>query len=174
MGDEVSANSKSNSQMSDSMDDIQRKMLLLEVEGDEKSSFDDVITGAESDNGWENCLKETEEESVISQWITEESHTMAESSATIQEEGPLSYYELDDLNHKPMGNSSRIGRVPSQYQLDALSEVFIFDIPQHIAMKKMENSCQAAVFNSIPTDQDSVNYGATPYFISSEYVSEML
>ncbi|EFO86129.1 hypothetical protein CRE_02297 [Caenorhabditis remanei] len=157
--------------MSDSVENIQRKMILLEIEKNEKSSFDDVITGAESDNGWEDCLKETEY-SVTSQWISESDNTV--SSQTIQEssEGPISYYELDDLNHKPIGNNSRMARVPSQYQLDALSEMFIFDLPQHIAMQRMENACDPVVLNSI--DQEAVNRGTTPCFINSEYVSEMI
>uniref|UniRef100_A0A1I7UYW5 BESS domain-containing protein n=1 Tax=Caenorhabditis tropicalis TaxID=1561998 RepID=A0A1I7UYW5_9PELO len=157
--------------------------LLLEIEKNEKSSFDDVITGAESDNGWEDCLKERgeEEESMDSQWMTEEcTNSFTSSSVTIHEsypssDGPQSFYELDDLNHKPVDNSFRLARVPSQYQLDALSEMFIFDIPQHIVMQKAQESCRPpATFNSSTLDQDCPNDGATPFFVNSEYASEML
>ncbi|CAL2032791.1 unnamed protein product [Caenorhabditis brenneri] len=177
MGDEISGDLKSNSQISTSIDNIERKMLLLEIEKNEKSSFDDIITGAESDNGWEDCLKETEEIE-DSQWMTDDcSRSTILSSETIHEnqsDGPQSFYELDDLNHKPIDNNARMARVPSQYQLDTLSEVFIFDIPQHIVMQKTQNSCHPSTFNVMTMNQDNGNDGATPYFVNSEYVSEML
>ncbi|PIC45528.1 hypothetical protein B9Z55_005512 [Caenorhabditis nigoni] len=149
------------------MENIQRKLILLEIEKNEKSSFDDVITGAESDNGWES-IKDNTEDSMNSNWQMTEEITSVASSPTLQEysDGPQSFYELDALNHKPVDNSFRTTRVPSQYQLDALSEMFIFDLPQHIALQRMNNSCQI--------DQDAENSSGTPYFINSEYVSEML
>ncbi|ULU05567.1 hypothetical protein L5515_014028 [Caenorhabditis briggsae] len=170
MGDELSENSKS--QISSSMENIQRKLILLEIEKNEKSSFDDVITGAESDNGWES-IKDNTEDSINSNWQMTEEITSV-SSPTLQEysDGPQSFYELDALNHKPVDNTFRTTRVPSQYQLDALSEMFIFDLPQHIALQRMNNSCQAEAYNVI--DQDAENRNGTPYFINSEYVSEML
>lgn len=145
--------------------------MLLEIEKNEKSSFDDVITGAESDNGWEDCLRETE--SVQSQWITEQSTIAYPETTRVNCDGPQSYYELADLNYKPAENTVRLARVPSQYQLDALSEIFVFDVPQHIAVKKVEASFLPKYVNtSSEVAQNSVN--TTPYFVNSEYVSEML
>lgn len=118
----------------------------MEIAENEKSRFDDVITGAESDNGWEDCWKETEnsvtqsadevitERSVPSEWRDQLSDELTMSPGTVQEElhsAPRSYYELMDLNREPVESSVRMARVPSQYQLDALSEMFIFDVPQH-------------------------------------------
>ncbi|CAI2345434.1 unnamed protein product [Caenorhabditis sp. 36 PRJEB53466] len=178
--------------MSDSatMENVERKMLLLKIAENERSRFDDVITGAESDNGWEDCWKETEnsvtqtvddldtKRSVPSEWLDEQQTTVTMSSATFNENelsAPRSYYELRDLNREPVESTVRLARVPSQYQLDALSEMFIFDVPQHYAITKVTN-CQPASINVVSMDQDRpiVNDGSTPYFVNSEYVSELL
>ncbi|KAF1765293.1 hypothetical protein GCK72_005245 [Caenorhabditis remanei] len=194
MGDANSADLKTleNGSNSSSIDNVERKMILLKIAENEKSRFDDVITGAESENGWEDCWKETEDSvtqsideldrSIPEEWIDEHPKTIAPSPGVYSIEKPLqsaphSYYELMDLNVENIDNTVRMARVPSQYQLDALSEMFIFDVPQHYTMRKASANCQPLPTNIVSADQEDrpdVNDWTTPYFVNSEYVSELL
>ncbi|CAP23804.1 Protein CBG02774 [Caenorhabditis briggsae] len=194
MGDANTADLKTleNGSNSSSIDNVERKMLLLKVAESEKSHFDDVITGAESDMGCENAWQETEnsvtqslddlhtKRSIPEEWVDE--HPMVQNASVLQMEqqmapsAPHSYYELMDLNREPVDSTVRMARVPSQYQLDALSEMFIFDVPQHFTMKKPSTThCQPNPTNIISADQDVTPADwSTPYFVNSEYVSELL
>ncbi|CAB03814.1 Ovule protein [Caenorhabditis elegans] len=190
MGDENYVGSKTIDKMStsSSIENVERKMILLKIAENEKSQFDDVITGAESDNGWEDCWKETEDSvtktivddvEIPDEWVDDYSVPVAPVVHKEQEppSAPHSYYELMDLNAEPVNNTVRMARVPSQYQLDALSEMFVYDVPQHYTMKKAE-TCQPVMNNVISADQDHPEIVAddwnTPCYVNSEYVSELL
>uniref|UniRef100_A0A8R1HU62 Uncharacterized protein n=1 Tax=Caenorhabditis japonica TaxID=281687 RepID=A0A8R1HU62_CAEJA len=178
--------------VSSSVENVQRKMILMQIAESEKSHFDDVLTCHETDNGWTPChWKETEnsvtqsdmelntKRSVPSEWLDEQDAvTMAPvewAGKNAEIAAPNSYYELMDLNEEPVESNVRLARVPSQYQLDALSEMFIFDVPQHYAIRKSTN-CHIANITAVSMDQDRpiVDDGATPYYVNSEYASELL
>uniref|UniRef100_A0A8R1DYE1 Uncharacterized protein n=1 Tax=Caenorhabditis japonica TaxID=281687 RepID=A0A8R1DYE1_CAEJA len=181
MGDAKLTGSGTISQMtttdnSGSVEDVRNEMILLEIAENEKSRFDDVVTGAESSNGWEDCWKDdltvdSARSGPPSEWVDELSTSVTVSPMTIQEKdrdsAPNSYYELMDLNGDDVENTVRMARVPSQYQLDALSEMFIFDVPQNFSI------CQESNYPSRSYQPMEENDG-TPFYVNSEYVSEML
>ncbi|CAL2033158.1 unnamed protein product [Caenorhabditis brenneri] len=187
MGDAKSADLKTleNRSTTSSIDDIERKMILLKIEENEKSCFDDSM----DENEWEeteNSVTQTIDDSdtkrsIPEEWIDEYAPLQVlsdEQQKQIQPAAPHSYYELMDLNGEPVESTVRLARVPSQYQLDELSEMFIFDVPQNYTMRPTSTDhCQPLPANIISADQDNVpniNDWTNPCYVTSEYVSELL
>uniref|UniRef100_A0A1I7UC82 ATS domain-containing protein n=1 Tax=Caenorhabditis tropicalis TaxID=1561998 RepID=A0A1I7UC82_9PELO len=202
MGDTNSADLKTieNRYTSSSIDNVERKMvcfgvgtpgdpsipfqLLLKIAESEKSHFDDSMNENEWDNCWketENSVSQTEEEEtkriVPDEWIDQYPNDSFPINHQLQpiQSAPHSYYELMDLNGEQVENTVRMARVPSQYQLDALSEMFIFDVPQNYLVRPTTENPNST--NIMSTDQvgiSNVEEWTTPYYVNSEYVSELL
>ncbi|CAI5442407.1 unnamed protein product [Caenorhabditis angaria] len=155
-----------------SIENVQRNMILMKIEADEKSRFEEDISCMDNSvaENWgksdaltssitiDSCInnvdKETEEETEIN--------------------SNKSYYQLMELNKDPVDQTPRLSRVPSQYQLDALSEMFLFDVPQQYVIKCQKPSESAYIANTQERVAAGNENGMTPYYVNSEYVSELL
>lgn len=81
--------------------------------------------------------------------------------------GPPSYYHVQEMNKEPINPPPRLSRVPSQYQLESLTEVYVFDIPQ------LTNNCLQSValeVNQLELEEE-VQEELLPVYAPSEYIS---
>ncbi|CAB3405128.1 unnamed protein product [Caenorhabditis bovis] len=129
-----------------SIENIRRKMILMEIMENEKSRFDDDLETKDEWNETNHVVTRTDDVSesvgetlgyseIPSEWTDQ---VGSEHDSTIAQDdlgSPRSYYQLMELNKDPVDHNTRIVRVPSQYELDELSENFFFDFPKQINYK---------------------------------------
>ncbi|EYB90617.1 hypothetical protein Y032_0217g2392 [Ancylostoma ceylanicum] len=90
---------------------------------------------------------------------------------------PASYYHVEDMNKGPVDYAPRLARIPSQYQLESLTEVYVCDYPPLIKSDvkncagEMDIEPLSPVFEA---NHHIVTEPTEPHLVFSEYVSEML
>ncbi|CAD6192112.1 unnamed protein product [Caenorhabditis auriculariae] len=173
------------------LEDVRRQLRNLEVCAEsscaETTTFSEEsfsmessdVTSAKAQEGLLQTMAAQPEAVALYNLITPEAE---EKNLAVQDE-PVSYYQLLELNKGPVDCAVRMRRVPSQYQLDALSEVFLFDVPQMTGLLETGGSpsgVNPSIEASTLMEPENVYNNADrlvmpPAFaVNSEYVSEML
>ncbi|KAK6736311.1 hypothetical protein RB195_019159 [Necator americanus] len=89
---------------------------------------------------------------------------------------PASHYHIEEMNKGPVDHAPRLARIPSQYQLESLTEVYVCDYPTLFTNSAKQYSGEMDV-EALTTAFETNHVAREPtelHQVYSEYVSEVL
>ncbi|CAJ0606569.1 unnamed protein product [Cylicocyclus nassatus] len=90
---------------------------------------------------------------------------------------PTSYYHVEEMNKGPVDYAPRLAKIPSQYQLESLTEVYMCDYPSMNKCGDIPHKGELEVdapSTNIPPDLRTAPATTNICQVFSQYVSEML